>query len=75
MARRRKRFFFLRIAALMSSQGNKHLFKMGGIKLFESSLSLIIQNLHHLHEALSSSASAFDGRQGGLYHQPLWKEN
>lgn len=56
MARRKKEFFFfLRTAALMSSQGNKHLFKTGGIKFFKSSVSLAIQNFHQLspHQSLS----------------------
>lgn len=63
-----KRSFFLRTAALMSSQGNKHLLKMGGIKFLESSVSLAIQNFHQL-------SPLFDGCQGELYHQALWKEN
>lgn len=52
----------------MSSQGNKHLLKMGGIKFLESSVSLVIQNFHQL-------SPLFDGCQGELYHQALWKEN
>lgn len=52
---KRKKEFFLRTAALMSSQANKHLFKMGGIKFFESSVSLAVQNFHQLspHQSLS----------------------
>lgn len=50
-----KKDVFLRTAALMSSQGNKHLFKMGGIKFLESLVSLAIQNFHQLspHQSLS----------------------
>lgn len=38
----------------MSSQGNRNLFKTGGIKLSESSFSLIIQIPHQLspHQSL-----------------------
>lgn len=51
----KKGVFFLRTAALMSSQANKHLFKMGGIKFFESLVALAIQNFHQLspHQSLS----------------------
>lgn len=66
-------FLFLRISHCFDefSQGNKHLFKMGGIKFFKSSVSLAIQNCHQL-----STHQYFDGHhQGGLHHQPLWKEN
>lgn len=61
MAERRKEFF-LRIAALMSSQGNMHLFKMGGIKFFKSSVSLVIQIFHQLspHQSLT----LMDSREG-----------
>lgn len=61
-------FLFLRISHCFDefSQGNKHLFKMGGIKFFKSSVSLAIQNCHQL-----STHQYFDGHQGGLYHQPL----
>lgn len=62
MARRRKEGFFLRIAALMSSQGNKHLFKMGGIKFFESLVSLAIQNFHQLSP--DQSLTLMDVREG-----------
>jgi len=42
-------------SSLMSSQGNQHLFKMGGIKFFKSSVSLAIQNFHQLspHQSLT----------------------
>lgn len=70
MAKRRKEGFFLRIAALTNFQGNERLFKMGGIKFFESSFPWLFKT----SLALTSSVPDFDGHWGGLYRQPLWKE-
>lgn len=75
---KRKKEFFLRTAALMSSQGNKHLFKMEGIKFFKSSVSLAIQNFHQLspHQSLSlmDVGESFTTKLCGRRAELTWKQ-